>query len=302
MNLKALIENRILEQLAEDESFITEEVEIDPKGLEALGKKIEKDFGMVVKYSTSNLGGSPSYFIKVFGPENTWKNGIALNSPFHATFLISDNTLEMSNNSYQIRNAKAKMRKTKFKTQSELEKKLYDYFKKNSDKIGVILGEEIVTEETIYIKRRYKSLGGNQFANDVGFAKKISNAAIKAGLNAKLDGDNIAVTGDTENIEKFKKSVKGVSFMKEAKDDYQIYHKTFSSAVQHAIQQVEKRGYGIDEEDWDRKVALGPRKPSSGKTNIYTIDLMKNGKETKRKLQMQVYYDEGRYELNMYIS
>lgn len=302
MNLKAFIENRILEQLAEDESFITEEVEIDPKGLEALGKKIEKDFGLVVKYSTSNLGGSPSYFIKVFGPENTWKNGIALNSPFHATFLISDNTLEMSNNSYQIRNAKAKMRKTKFKTQSELEKKLYDYFKKNSDKIGVILGEEIVTEETIYIKRRYKSLGGNQFANDVGFAKKISNAAIKAGLNAKLDGDNIAVTGDTENIEKFKKSVKGVSFMKEAKDDYQIYHKTFSSAVQHAIQQVEKRGYEIDEEDWDRKVALGPRKPSSGKTNIYTIDLMKNGKETKRKLQMQVYYDEGRYELNMYIS
>jgi hypothetical protein len=29
---------------------------------------------------------------------------------------------------------------------------------------------------------------------------------------------------------------------------------------------------------------------------------MKNGKEVKQKLQMQVYYDEGRYELNMYIS
>lgn len=92
------------------------------------------------------------------------------------------------------------------------------------------------------------------------------------------------------------------SIFEGSKDDYQIYHKTFSSAVQHALSQIEKRGYGIDEEDWDRKVALGPRKPSSGKTNSYTIDLMKNGKETKRKLQMQVYYDEGRYELNMYIS
>lgn len=84
--------------------------------------------------------------------------------------------------------------------------------------------------------------------------------------------------------------------------DYTINHKTFSSAVQHAIEVVEKRGYEVDEEQWDQKVALGPKKPSKGKTNTYTIDLLKNGKETPRKLQMQVYYDEGRYELNMYIS
>ena len=83
---------------------------------------------------------------------------------------------------------------------------------------------------------------------------------------------------------------------------YTIYHKTFSSAVQHAISQVEKQGYTVDEEEWDRKVAMGPKKPSAGKTNSYTIPLLKNGKPTPRKLQMQVYYDEGRYELNMYIS
>jgi hypothetical protein len=100
----------------------------------------------------------------------------------------------------------------------------------------------------------------------------------------------------------FKSVIIDIQNMKEAKDDYQIYHKSFSSAVQHALSQVEKRGYEVEGEEWDRKVALGPKKPSSGKTNSYTIDLMKNGKETKRKLQMQVYYDEGRYELNMYIS
>lgn len=83
---------------------------------------------------------------------------------------------------------------------------------------------------------------------------------------------------------------------------YTINHKTFSSAVQHAKAQVEKQGYEIEDDEWDRKVAMGPRKPGRGKTNKYTIDLMKNGKETRRKLQMQVYYDEGRYELNMYIS
>jgi hypothetical protein len=88
----------------------------------------------------------------------------------------------------------------------------------------------------------------------------------------------------------------------ELNEAYTINHKTFSAAVQHAKAQVEKQGYTIDDDEWDRKVAMGPRKPGTGKTNRYTIDLMKGGKETKRKLQMQVYYDEGRYELNMYVS
>jgi len=88
----------------------------------------------------------------------------------------------------------------------------------------------------------------------------------------------------------------------ELDEAYTINHKTFSSAVQHAKAQAEKQGYTIDDDEWDRKVAMGPKKPGTGKTNRYTIDLMKGGKETRRKLQMQVYYDEGRYELNMYIS
>tara|TARA_Y100000389_G_scaffold54036_1_gene49876 strand:- start:8402 stop:10645 length:2244 start_codon:yes stop_codon:yes gene_type:complete len=86
------------------------------------------------------------------------------------------------------------------------------------------------------------------------------------------------------------------------KSDYTISHKTFSSAVQHALEHVEKLGYTVDEDEWFRKVSSGPKKPSSGKTNSYAIDLMKGGKETRRKLQMQVYYDQGRYELNMYVS
>lgn len=88
----------------------------------------------------------------------------------------------------------------------------------------------------------------------------------------------------------------------EAKDDYTINHKTFSSAVQHAIDVVKKRGFEVDDDEWDRKVAMGPRKPGKGKTNRYTIALTKGGKPTRKNLQMQVYYDEGRYELNMYIS
>jgi len=88
----------------------------------------------------------------------------------------------------------------------------------------------------------------------------------------------------------------------EGSEKYTINHKTFSAAVQHAWSVAEKRGYEIDADDWDRKVALGPKKPSAGKTNRYIIDLKKNGKDVNRRLHMQVYYDEGRYELNMYIQ
>jgi hypothetical protein len=96
--------------------------------------------------------------------------------------------------------------------------------------------------------------------------------------------------------------LKALRRISEAKDAYTVAHKSFSSAVQHAEEVAKKRGFEIDPEEWDRKVSMGPRKPGAGKTNSYKIDLMKDGKEVKQKLNMQVYYDEGRYELNMYIS
>jgi len=94
------------------------------------------------------------------------------------------------------------------------------------------------------------------------------------------------------------------SKLKEAKGSkYDVYHKDFSTAVQYARKEVEKQGYEIDDEEWFRKVGSGPKKPSVGKTNKYSIDLMKNDKDAKQKLNMQVYgMDNGKYELNMYVS
>jgi len=98
------------------------------------------------------------------------------------------------------------------------------------------------------------------------------------------------------------KSVKEENELQE-KSDYQIYHKDFSSAVKHAIKQAEKKGYKVDMDDWWDKVSTGPRKPSAGKTNSYSINLLdKSGKPLRNKrLNMQVYnMDNKGYELNMY--
>jgi hypothetical protein len=91
--------------------------------------------------------------------------------------------------------------------------------------------------------------------------------------------------------------------LEEGKSAYEIYHKDYSSAVQTAIKQAEKRGFEVDMDDWHDKVATGPKKPSSGKTNSFSVKLKKDGKESKKALHLQVYnMDNHKYELNMYIE
>jgi len=80
--------------------------------------------------------------------------------------------------------------------------------------------------------------------------------------------------------------------------DYELYHKTFSGAMQHAYAHAKKRGFIVDPDEIDNKVATGPKKPSSGKTNKYIL-----GTNKKQKLHVQVAnLDNKRYELNMYIE
>mgnify|MGYP003111588649 CR=1 FL=1 len=82
------------------------------------------------------------------------------------------------------------------------------------------------------------------------------------------------------------------------KSDYELYHKTFSGAMQHAYAHAKKKGYTVDPDEIDNKVATGPKKPSAGKTNRYIL-----GTDKKQKLHVQVAnLDNKRFELNMYIE
>lgn len=81
-----------------------------------------------------------------------------------------------------------------------------------------------------------------------------------------------------------------------------VYHNSYSSAVQFAREQAEKQGYQINEDDWFRVVNVGPKKPDHGKTNKLSVELMKDGKPSKKMLHMQVYGMGNKYELNYYIQ
>ena len=79
---------------------------------------------------------------------------------------------------------------------------------------------------------------------------------------------------------------------------YELYHKDFSGAMQHAYKFAKSKGYTVDPKEIDNKVATGPKRPSKGKTNRYIL-----GTNKKQNAHIQVYnMDNKRYELNMYIS
>ena len=83
------------------------------------------------------------------------------------------------------------------------------------------------------------------------------------------------------------------------------YHPSYTSAIQTAVKHAEKRGYKVDPEDYDNKVATGHRKPSEGKTIFHVLRLTKDGKESKKTLAVQIYNRGGNktpFELNHYIS
>jgi hypothetical protein len=103
--------------------------------------------------------------------------------------------------------------------------------------------------------------------------------------------------GDNEKPEPGDKKEEVEIEEKKSATGYELYHKTFSDAMQHAYAHAKKKGFVVDPKEIDDKVATGPKKPSSGKTNRYSL------KAGRKKVEIQVAnLDNKRYELNMYIE
>jgi hypothetical protein len=145
------------------------------------------------------------------------------------------------------------------------------------------------------------------------YARKV---AASSGWNGVEAADGIAFTLRMNGFHKQADMIQSVfdnkGYMKnesmrlkgvmEAKSDYEVYHKSYTSAIEAARAYAEKKGYEINNDDAFTKIGMGPRKPSEGKTNRFDIELSKDGKVQKKKLQIQVYGMKNSYELNAYIQ
>ena len=92
--------------------------------------------------------------------------------------------------------------------------------------------------------------------------------------------------------------------VKEAND---TYFNSFTDAVTYARKAAEKRGFEINEDDWQTQIALGGRysrsRPNVGKTNSFSVGLLKGGKPQRKNLNISVYgMESGKFELTHYIN
>lgn len=90
--------------------------------------------------------------------------------------------------------------------------------------------------------------------------------------------------------------------MNENLNKLEVYHNTFSSAVQTAGEYAKSKGYELNDDEWFNTIATGPKKPQEGEINRYTLTLYKDGKEQRKALHIQVYGMKNKYELNTYIA
>lgn len=130
--------------------------------------------------------------------------------------------------------------------------------------------------------------------------EKTKNPQQRAKLQTQLDSLNKRIEINAAKISGANSKLKSNSSGKE-----QVYFPTYSAAVQHALEQAEKKGYSYDENDSFRIIATGTKKPAAGKTTKFILPLMQDGKEVNKGLNVQVYNAErakDTYELNYYIN
>ena len=134
---------------------------------------------------------------------------------------------------------------------------------------------------------------------DVKTVKTLMNDFKHEGFSSDAQRKAAFASGYKEKDKKDKKEdvkvTEGYFDEQKSSTGYDLYHKDFSGAMQHAYAHAKKKlGIIIDPDEISDKVATGPSKPSKGKTNSYRL------KGDKGSVQIQVYNMGSKFELNMY--
>ena len=143
----------------------------------------------------------------------------------------------------------------------------------------------------------YKKLKAMIANMDVKALEKVARAKVKfvsqiaAREYEKKSGNRLKAKDYMESVEEKRDAGKSAT-------GYDIYHDTYSAAMQHAYAHAKKKhGVTVRPSEIDNKVALGPSKPSNGKTVSHILKTDK-----KQNLHVQVYNTGRKYELNMYVE
>ena len=273
----------------------SEEVEVDEKFMSRRpsSKEVKMAIGIAndPRYKGGNMTGAVKAIEKI-------RDGLSKYPEVEAALRKANENLEegrMKDISMDAELMKLYTKAMKTMPGSPAQKKLIDQINKRRKELG--MREEVELDENknlIKDYEKYMSQSGKTSSNAIDYLMSMPKyKRMTKDQMSKIIGD-----AKRKGIFKNEYQVEEVELLDEK---YDIYHKTFSSAMQHAYDYAKKKlGIEIDSDEIDDKVAMGPRKPSSGKTNKYR--LMGMDKKGKSKgVQIQVAnLDNKRYELNMY--
>ena len=318
--LKNSGEIRKLPKIIGEEKVVDEKVEIDDGKLTDEESELQKKYKefydkMLAKFGVKSPGEMDDDKKKEFfnAIEKGWKEGegpVEENLEDFEEFLVNMvavDELKMSTADkkkaalYRRSPAGKKAIKKYLKKSSrpgyKPDKQLAKAMKKSAKKPGIRSSFEPEGEEQIEESREPVSVDGRR----KGFKEAIRRLTYEKlrKLHDKAKSEEVRRSVERWSSETLEESQKKIE-IDEAKSGtgYELYHKDFSSAMQHAYDHAKKKGFVVDTKEIDDKVATGPKKPSSGKTNRYIL-----GTDKKKNVHVQVTnLDNKRYELNMYIE
>lgn len=175
--------------------------------------------------------------------------------------------------------------------------------KEDKENAKKFVGESVneSTKLTDILKKKYKSV------NESNELKKLEDAIKMFQDKIKKQG-MVTNARDEEHLARLKKMYNKMGgkleSVNEAKD---TYFDSATEAVNYARKMIEKRGFEIDEDDWQSQIGLGGRhgriRPGTEKNTDATIGLLKNGKPQRKALQISLYgMPSGKYELTYYVN
>lgn len=89
----------------------------------------------------------------------------------------------------------------------------------------------------------------------------------------------------------------------EGSSDYEIYHKTYTSAIDEVLSFLKSNGLFLSADDVWNEISIGSSKPKHGSTNRFNILCYDSkGFPAKKSIAFQVADLGNNYELNMYLN
>jgi hypothetical protein len=179
-------------------------------------------------------------------------------------------------------------------------KKIYDKLNKGDD-VTIKYGSSVRSGNSgDFIVKKGKTTVGKAKVERITLVNKANPSGVKYYLYNRNGNISLAIGDMAATID-------DIQMNESVNESKGTYFRAAYEAAEYARSMAEKKGYEIDEEDWQSQIGFGGKynrlRPGIGKTHSFTVGLTKNGKPQRKGLSISLYgMESGNYELTTYIN